>query len=99
MEVTCILLHLGKTLLDLGRRPRQTIWVWVNLPYSNLEVIFRSKSRLKDSVQCQIMIFEYSVYYCPLSYSKQNLRLMKNLKQKVYKTMVFEIILPKVLRK
>ena len=35
----------------------------------------------------------------PLTYSNQNLRLMKNLIQKVYKTMVFEIILQKGIEK
>ena len=35
----------------------------------------------------------------PLTYSNQNLRLMKNLIQKVCKTMVFEIILQKGIEK
>ena len=45
------------------------------------------------------MIFEYSVLCCLLIYSKQNLRLMKNLMPKLYKTMVFKVILEKGIEK
>ena len=54
---------------------------------------------LKDSVWCQIMIFKYSISHCRLTYSTQILRLVKNLMQKVYKTMAFEIILQKGIEK
>ena len=60
--------------------------VFVIYYYEILSIqIFSSSAfgQLKDGVWCQIMILKYSVYYCPLTYSKQNLRLMKNLMQKV----------------
>ena len=41
----------------------------------------------------------FNLMLSPSSYSKEILRLLKNLMQKVYKTMVFEIILQKGIEK
>ena len=60
---------------------------------------FVGYKKFKDTVWCQIMIFKYSIYSFPLTYSKQNLRLMKNLMQKLYKSLVFEIIVQKGIEK
>ena len=45
------------------------------------------------------MIFEYSILWCLLNYSKQSLWLIKNLMPKLYKTMVFKVILQKGIEK
>ena len=44
-------------------------------------------------------IHVHSHLCCPFTYSKEILKLMKNLMQKAYKTMVFEIILQKGIEK
>ena len=57
----------------------------MHIVYSSLSgppanfVGYKYLKRIKDSVWCKIMIFNYLIYYFARTYLKQNLRLMKTL--------------------